>query len=282
MCDELSVEDMRGLSRRDFAALGAGAAALLAANSAIAAGPALAEKMVRITTLDGHVDAFFVHPATGRHPAILMWPDIAGLRDTYRVMARRLAAAGFAVLAVNQYYRTQAAPLLTGLPEYFTPAGQARLKPALEAITPARTAHDAAAFIGWLDSQTAVAQRAGIGTVGYCIGGGYAVRSAAASARVRAVVSLHGAALVTDAADSPHRLLAGSHADYLFAIARNDDARAPGDKDALRAAAAAAHRPAEVEVYAADHGWCTLNAPSYNRAEAERAQARMLALFARL
>ena len=282
MCDEFSLSDMQRVSRRGFTAMGAAGAAVLAANSAIAAGPALTEKMVQIATPDGHADAFFVHPAHGTHPGILMWPDIAGLRETYKVMARRLAAAGYAVVAVNQYYRSGPAPLLGGLADYFTPAGQAKIKPALDAITPERTARDAAAFVAWLDAQKAVARGRGLGTCGYCIGGGYAVRTAAVSTRVRAVASLHGAALVTDAPDSPHRLLARSHADYLFAIARNDDARAPGDKDALRAAAAAAHRPAEVEVYAADHGWCTLDAPSYNRAEAERAGARMLALFGKL
>ena len=282
MCDEFSLSDMQRVSRRGFTAMGAAGAAVLAANSAIAAGPALTEKMVQIATPDGHADAFFVHPAHGTHPGILMWPDIAGLRETYKVMARRLAAAGYAVVAVNQYYRSGPAPLLGGLADYFTPAGQAKIKPALDAITPERTARDAAAVVAWLDAQKPVARGRGLGTCGYCIGGGYAVRTAAVSTRVRAVASLHGAALVTDAPDSPHRLLARSHADYLFAIARNDDARAPGDKDALRAAAAAAHRPAEVEVYAADHGWCTLDAPSYNRAEAERAGARMLALFGKL
>ena len=282
MCDDFSVADMRRFTRRDFAVMGAAGAAVMAANSAIAAGPALAESMVQIATPEAQADAFFVHPAHGTHPGILMWPDIAGLRETYKVMARRLASAGYAVVAVNQYYRSGPAPLLGGLSDYFTPAGQARIKPALELLTPERTTRDAAAFIGWLDGQKPVARGRGLGTVGYCIGGGYVVRTAAVSARVKAAVSLHGGALVTDAADSPHRLLAKSHADFLFAIARNDDARAPGDKDALRAAAAAAHRPAEIEVYNADHGWCTLDAPSYNRAEAKRAGARMLALFGRL
>ena len=282
MCDDFSVADMRRFTRRDFAVMGAAGAAVMAANSAIAAGPALAESMVQIATPEAQADAFFVHPAHGTHPGILMWPDIAGLRETYTVLARRLASAGYAVVAVNQYYRSGPAPLLGGLSDYFTPAGQARIKPALELLTPERTTRDAAAFIGWLDGQKSVARGRGLGTVGYCIGGGYVVRTAAVSARVKAAVSLHGGALVTDAADSPHRLLAKSHADFLFAIARNDDARAPGDKDALRAAAAAAHRPAEIEVYNADHGWCTLDAPSYNRAEAERAGARMLALFGRL
>jgi len=137
--------------------------------------------------------------------------------------------------------------------------------------------------VSWLEGQKAVDKKRKMGTTGYCMGGPYAVRTAAAvPARVAAVATLHGAGLVTDAPDSPHRLLGETKAAFLFAIARNDDARAPADKDALKAAAAAAHRPAEVEVYAADHGWCTIDAPSYNKAEAERAWGRMLSLFSRL
>ena len=120
---------------------------------------------------------------------------------------------------------------------------------------------------------------------GPCDGAGReaAVRTAAAVPdRVLAAASFHGANLVNDREDSPHRLIAKTKAGFLFAIGRGDDARAPGDKDALRAAAAAAHRPAEVEVYAAEHGWCTLDSPVYDAGEADRAWGRMLALFARL
>ena len=288
MCDNLTIGDnaeklaASGLSRRDFAAMAAAGVAFAGATAA--AGPALSERMVTIHTPDatpGHgADAFFVHPAGGRHPGIILWPDIAGLREAYKVMARRLAGEGFAVLAVNHYYRTAPAPLMSSLAEWMTAAGQAKMKPAIAATTPAGTLRDAAAFVSFLDGQRAVARGRGIGACGYCMTGGAAVRTAAAvPKRVHAAASLHGANLVSDAADSPHRLLGQTQASFLFAIARNDDARAPGDKLALRAAADAAHRPAEVEVYNADHGWCTLDAPANNHAEAERAWARMVHLF---
>jgi len=286
MCDELTPAELRAaaVSRRDFTL--AGTAAVLAACSgtgASGAGSEVGERAVMVRTPDGTADAVFYHPAKGRHPGVVMWPDIAGVRDANKAMARRLAAAGYAVLLVNQYYRSAKAPVLANFAEWRTPEGQARLKPMIAAITPAGTVRDAAAFVAWLDRQDAVDRKRGIGTAGYCMGGPFAVRTAvAAPRRMRAAASLHGAALVTEAADSPHRLLGQTQAAFLFAIGRNDDARAPSDKDALKSAAAAAGRKAEVEVYAADHGWTVPDSPVYNAAEAERAWSRMLALFAAL
>ena len=150
----------------------------------------------------------------------------------------------------------------------------------IAAITPQGVTTDTIAVVAWLDKQAVTDRQRGIGTVGYCMTGPYTVRAAAAvPGRVKAAVSCHGGGLVTTAPDSPHRLIPSTAASYLIAIARNDDARTPGEKDALRSAAKAAGRAAEVEVYNADHGWCTLDAPSYDRAEADRAGARMLALF---
>jgi carboxymethylenebutenolidase len=294
MCDDFTAIDEEaalarfgartGLSRRDFAATGA-LAALAGCMTApeAAEGPALSERMVTFATPDGTADAFFVHPARGKHPGVILWPDIAGLRDAYQVMARRLAQAGYAVLVVNQYYRSAPAPILNSISEWRTPAGQEKLKPMIPLLSPEAITRDAKAFVAFLDQQKAVDKRRGIGSNGYCMGGPFTVRTAAAvPGRVKAAASFHGGGLVTDKPDSPHRLLASTTASYLIAVARNDDTRAPTDKDTFRAAAQAAGRPAEVEVYAADHGWCTLDAPVYDKAEAERAWGRMLALFAGL
>jgi carboxymethylenebutenolidase len=195
-------------------------------------------------------------------------------------MARRLAGAGYAVLVVNHYYRSAPAPIFASISEWRTPEGQAKLKPMLAALSPAGAVSDARAFVAWLDGQKAVNTRRGIGTQGYCMGGPFAVRTAATvPERIKAAASFHGGGLVTAAPDSPHRLLAQTRASYLIAVARNDDARAPGDKDAFRDAAKIAGRAAEVEVYAADHGWCTLDSPVYDKAEAERAWERLLVLY---
>ncbi|MBB4859121.1 carboxymethylenebutenolidase [Novosphingobium chloroacetimidivorans] len=273
------------LSRREFAVLGT-AAALAGCTGGVAAASDngdLRERMVEITTTDGVADAFFVHPVKGAHPGIVMWPDIAGLREAKKVMARRLAAAGYAVLCVNQYYRGGPAPVMESFSEFRTPEGQAKIKPLREALTAAAITRDAAAYVGFLDGDAAVDKARGIGSNGYCMGGPFTVRTAAAvPGRVGAAASLHGGGLVTDATDSPHRLLAATKASYLFAVARNDDAQDPTVKDKLRAAADTAKRPAEIEVYAADHGWCVPDSPAYDPTEADRAWQRMLALFGKL
>lgn len=291
MCDDLTqpAEDealaRKGLSRRDFAALGTAAAivACSGGDGEAKGSAALAERTVSVPTPDGTADAFLVHPAKGAHPGVVFWPDIAGLREAKKVMARRLAAQGYAVLVVNQYYRNAPAPLFASFAEWRTPEGQAKVGPLRAALTPEAVARDGAAYAAFLDTLPEVDKRRGIGTQGYCMGGPFTVRTAAAApARVKAAASFHGGGLVSDEANSPHRLLAATQAAFLFAIARNDDAKAPADKDTLRQAAEAAKRPAEIEVYAADHGWCVPDSPVYDQAEADRAFARLLALYAKL
>ncbi|AZI36447.1 putative hydrolase [Caenibius tardaugens NBRC 16725] len=272
----------RGITRRQFSAVGAAIAiAACAPHERATANEGLAESMVSIATPDGEADAFFVHPATGKHPAVIMWPDVAGLRDAYKVMARRLATAGYAVLVPNAYYRDSKAPVLTSLSQWFEPEHQARIKPMLAKIDGKMIAQDARTYADWLDGQDSVDIERRIGTSGYCMGGAYAVRTAAAaSTRIGAVCSFHGSRLVTQDADSPHTLIAATQARYLFAIGKDDDAKAPEEKTILKQVTDDAGRPAEIEVYPADHGWCTIDAPSYDKAAAEKAWARMLATYA--
>ena len=245
--------------------------------------PGLSEGMVDIRTDDGACDAFFVHPGEGRHPGVIFWPDAIGLRDTMKTMARRVAAAGYAVLAVNQYYRTAHVPLGLSFEMFRDEASRAQVMPMIAALTPDVLTRDARAFVAFLDEQAAVDIARGIGTQGYCMGGGQAFRAGAASPeRVRAVASFHGGGLVTDAPDSPHRLIAQTCAAFLILPGLDDDQREVGATDALRDAAAAAGRSAEIEVYNANHGWCVPDAPSYDRAEADRAHDRLLAVYAGL
>lgn len=272
------------VNRRHFALGALGTLAACASGPVGRANSRLAEERVLVATPDGVMDAFFVRPARGRHPAILTWPDVAGLREAFEVMARRLAGQGYAVLVVNPYYRAAPAPQFSDFSSFRAEGGFEKVGPWRAALTPDAIGRDATAAVRWLDGRAGVDTSRGIGTHGYCMGGPFTVWTAAAvPGRVRAAASLHGGGLVKpDDPHSPHKLLDNTKARYLFAIAQDDDAEAPGIKAALRGAAAAAQRPAEVEVYAANHGWTVIDSPAYDPAAAERAWQRMSALFGTL
>jgi len=274
--DDLKEFEARGLvTRRQFGVLlGAGVAMLL---PQVANAVSVTESDVTITTPDGMADCYFVRPASGTAPAVLVWPDIFGLRPAFRTMGKRLAENGYSVLVVNPFYRVKKAP--TAEQGAATPIPS--LLPLAQALNETTHMTDAKAFIAWLDQQPSVAKNRKIGTQGYCMGGPMAFRtSAAVPDRVGAVASFHGGGLVTDQPNSPHLQAATSKAQFLVAIAANDDERSPTDKDKLKETFEKAKLEAEIEVYAgAAHGWCPPDSSVYNEPQAEKAWARMLALY---
>ncbi len=282
MCDQDHFEDDRQrfealgmVTRRQFGVLvGAGIALML---PKVANAVSVADSDVTITTPDGTADAYFVHPASGTAPGVLVWPDIFGLRPAMRQMAKRLAESGYSVLVVNPFYRTKKAP--TADKGAATPI--ADLMPLARSLSETTQMTDAKAFIGWLDKQPSVAKNRKVGTQGYCMGGPIALRtSAAVPDRVGAVASFHGGGLVTDQPNSPHLQAAKTSAQFLIAIAANDDQRAPNEKDVLKETFAKANRPAEIEVYTgAAHGWCPPDSGVYNEPQAEKAWSRLLVLY---
>ena len=275
MCDLHDQEELKKYTRRDFG-VWAASASLLTALPRVANAVAVAEREVTITTPDGVCDAYFVAPTSGTAPGVLVWPDIFGLRPAFRQMGKRLAESGYSVLVVNPFYRQKKAP--TAAQAGKTPI--AEVMPLMQALTPAMHLVDGKAFTAWLDTQSEVDKARKLGTTGYCMGGPIAVRTAVAAAgRVGAVGTFHGAAMVTPAPDSPHKLVAQTKARYLVAIAETDDRQQPDAKTALRAAFDGAKLPAEVEVYPAAHGWCPPDTQVYDATQAERAWARLLATF---
>ena len=287
MCDEKTIGDAnehlrRGgrLSRREFGALsiGTGLAMLLprAANA-----QDVTASNVEVTTPDGTADCYFVHPSTGTHPGVLIWPDALGLRPAFEQMGRRLAESGYSVLVVNPYYRTERAPVLPEGASFQDEATRTTIFALMGSLNAETHFADARAFIGYLDAQDPVDTSRKVGTTGYCMGGPITMRTAAAVPdRVGAGASFHGGGLVTDQPDSPHLLVGDMQAHYLFAIAENDDESDPEAKNVLRETFDSAGLPAEIEVYAgALHGWCPPDAPVYNEAQAERAWSRLLVLF---
>ena len=253
MCDQDHFEEdrqeyeARGLvTRKQFGVmLGAGVAMML---PRVANAVTVTESDVNVTTPDGTADCYFVHPASGTAPGVLVWPDIFGLRPAFRQMGKRLAESGYSVLVVNPFYRVKKAP--TAEAGGATPIQQ--VMPLAQGLNETTHMTDAKAFIGWLDEQASVAKNRKIGTQGYCMGGPIAFRTAAAVPdRVGAVASFHGGGLVTDAPNSPHLQAAKTKAQFLIAIAANDDTRSPNDKTALKETFAKANLPAEIEVYGA-------------------------------
>ena len=273
--DRQEYEALGSVTRKQFGMiLGARISMML---PQVANAVAVAESDVTVMTPDGSADCYFVHPATGMAPGVLIWPDIFGLRPAFRQMGKRLAESGYSVLVVNPFYRTKKAP--TAEAGAATPIAQVR--PLAQGLNETTHMTDAKAFIGWLDKQASVAKNRKMGTQGYCMGGPMALRTAAAVPdRVGAVASFHGGGLVTDKPESPHLQAAKTKAQFLIAIAENDDNRSPNDKTAMKETFAKAKLPAEIEVYAgAAHGWCPPDSQVYNEPQAEKAWSRLLALY---
>ncbi|MCE2515934.1 MAG: dienelactone hydrolase family protein [Acidobacteria bacterium] len=286
MCDEKTIGDANEhlrrarLTRREFGALsiGTGLAMLLprAANA-----QEVTASNVEVTTPDGTADCYFVHPTTGTHPAVLIWPDALGLRPAFEQMGRRLAESGYSVLVVNPYYRTERAPVVPEGASFQDEDTRNTIFALMGSLNAETHFADARAFISYLDAQDSVDTSRKVGTMGYCMGGPITMRTAAAVPdRVGAGASFHGGGLVTDQPDSPHLLVGDMQAHYLFAIAENDDESDPEAKNVLREVFDQAGLPAEIEVYeGALHGWCPPDMPVYNEAQAERAWSRLLVLF---
>src|SRR6476646_10208480 len=282
MCDEFIhqglVEDPR-ITRRTF-----GLIAAAAAGTAHAAVPkaAVMEKDVLIKNADGTADAVLFTPAkSGAFPAVLMWPDIMGLRPAFRDMGRRLAAEGYVVLVPNPFYRSKKAPVMEGTIDFNDPKTREILTGYRKAMT--NVAGDAKAYLAFLDAQPRTNKGRQAGVQGYCMGGGLAFQSAAAvPSRIGAIGSFHGGnGLVTKDADSPHLLIAKTNpkSTWLVLQAKNDDKQQPQVKDDLKSAFAAAKRRATVEVYPANHGWCVPGGQAYDAVQAERAWSALLQLY---
>ena len=265
------------------------AAGLTAASGATSGAQAqVVETEVTVKTPDGTCDAVFIHPPSGTHAAVLIWPDALGLRPAMRDFGKRIAAEGYSVLVPNPFYRTAKAPVFNSSFSFQNQDDMAKLKQMTGPLNVAGAAEkDAIAYVAFLDAQSQVNKAKKIGTQGYCMGGPLVVRTAAAIPdRIGAGASFHGGGLVTDRPDSPHLLAPKIKARMYFGVAANDDERQPDAKDKLKEAFAAAKVPAEVEVYpGALHGWCVPDMPMqngkpiYSRPDAERAWAKLVALY---
>lgn len=287
MCDKDTLEDIAEfrrrfghVTRRRFGQLSvaAGAAMLF---PRIAKAADVTGSDVNVATPDGTADCYFVHPTSGRHPGVLIWPDVFGLRPAFKMMATRLAESGYSVLVVNPYYRDREAPILPEGASFDDPETRKVVMPLMKSFTPETQRTDARAFTDFLAEQGSVDTDRPMGTTGYCMGGPFVFRTAAElPERIGAAATFHGAGLVTEEEDSPHRLIPETDARFLVAIAESDHKRQPEARDTLREGFQEAGLKAEVEVYDGTmHGWCPPDSDVYDEAAAEKAWDRLLATF---
>jgi carboxymethylenebutenolidase len=290
MCDDRTNRDVEAylrqnaLTRREFGKRSAGAA-LAMVLPPVANAAEVNAMDVKIETPDGMADCYFVHPASGEHAAVIIWPDIVGMRPAFRAMGKRLAESGYSVLVVNPYYRTHKGQIVPDGKTFRDPGIRDMLMPHAQTLSPETCVTDGKAFVAWLDQQPSVDTQRKIGTTGYCMTGSYTLRLAAAiPERIAAGGSFHGGGLATGEKDSPHLLVSRMDADagFLIAIAENDDEKEPQAKAMLRRAFDEADIDAEIEVYEGTlHGWCPPDSAVYNEEQAERAWRRLLDLFER-
>ncbi len=288
MCDEQTAKDVEEylrrnpMSRREFSKRGAGVAVAMMLPP-VANALDVTEQDVLVETPDGKADCYFVHPVSGSHAAVIIWPDIVGIRQAFRDMGKRLAQSGYSVLVVNPYYRTVKGNAVPEGSGFRDPGIRDLLMPHARSLSPKTCVSDGRAFVRYLDQQDAVDTGRKIGTTGYCMTGSYTMRLAAAIPdRIGAGGSFHGGGLATDQDDSPHLLAPKMKAGFLIAIAANDDERDPDAKRLLREAFDANDVSAEIEVYKGTlHGWCPPDSAVYNEEQAEKAWSRLLELFER-
>lgn len=277
-----------GISRREFVALSAAAGLAAVAGGVSAADAGVIEKDVQIPTPDGNAEAAFIYPASGTHPGVLIWTDAFGLRPFFREMGRRLAAEGYAVLVPNPFYRLAKSPVFPDVTKIDFGKDREKFMPLIKSVSaPGAAEKDAKAYVTFLLAQAKVNPAKKIGVQGYCMGGPLMMRTAATMPeQVGAGASFHGGGLATDKPESPHLLAPKIHASLYIGIAGSDDTQDPKAKDTLRAAFESAKVKAEIEVYAGTkHGWCVGDMPMadgkpiYDKAEAERAWGKLLALY---
>ena len=240
----------------------------------------MTEQDLQLQMPDGTTDAVLFAPESAKPlPGVLHIPDIGSIRDSQRAMARRLAAEGYVVLMPNPFYRTSRPPVFSV--ERQDPRWMERLKELIAPLTPEAQEKDMAAYIDFLSSQPSV-QSGKLGVVGYCIGGGFALRTAAVRPeKVRAMASFHGGGLYKENdPTSPHLVLPRVKARLYFGHADQDSsmpAEAIGHFEQALKKWGGAY---ESETYhGSRHGWTVPDNPAYNEPAAERAYGKLTALF---
>jgi carboxymethylenebutenolidase len=239
-------------------------------------------EQVTVEASDGPCFSYVLTPDSGgRHPAVIMYSDAAGMRIANTEMAQQLANAGFIVLVPDPFYRFGPyGPLVPK--ELFAGDFMAVIGPLMATTGPDKAAADTTSFIAYLDTRDDIEGKK-IGAIGFCMGGGMAIASAGAHPdRIAAVASFHGGNLATDQPNSPHLFVKTAKAEFYIGAADNDQTYPPEMAARLEAALTEAHVPFTAETYeGAAHGWMVTDFPIYNPTAAEKGWSKAIALFNR-
>ncbi|MBS1799313.1 MAG: dienelactone hydrolase family protein [Acidobacteria bacterium] len=239
------------------------------------------EQDLKLAMPDGTAEAVLYKADDGKAlPGVLFVPDIGSIRDAMRQMARRLADEGYTVLMPNPFYRTSATPVFPPTIKHGTQERLTRIGELSAPLTPDKLEQDLAVYLDYLIEQ-ATTGKGTVGVVGYCIGGGIALRAAAVRAnRVGAVASFHGGGLYKEGNPaSPHKVLPQVKARLYFGHASEDGSMRAEDITKFEKVLKHWGGRFESETYAARHGWTVADNPAYNKPEAERAWVKLTGLF---
>jgi carboxymethylenebutenolidase len=238
--------------------------------------------VISITTPDGVCDAHLHTPAgDGPWPAVIMYVDAGGVRDTFHAMAQRLADLGYAVLLPNPYYRVGPYEPFDARTVFTDKVERARLMELLEHITEEGAARDTGAFLDFLATAPEVTPGSRVGTTGYCMGGSFALTAAGRYPdRVAAAASFHGGEIASTAPDSPHVLAGSMRATLYIAGAENDRSFDDVQFERMSKALTDAGVEHTLVTYPAAHGFAVPDNPTYDEAAAERHWQALEQLYA--
>lgn len=242
----------------------------------------MTEKDLQLAVPDGTADAVLFTPEDGKPvPGVLFIPDIGSIRDAMRQMARRLASEGYTILMPNPFYRTSRPPVFSFPRKPGDPATMKRMGELIAPLTPEGLEKDLAVYLDTLASQPTTGTGM-VGTVGFCIGGGIALRGAAVRPDlVGAVASFHGGGLYkNEDPGSPHLVLPRIKARLYFGHASDDKSMDAAAINHFEKALQTWGGRFESEIYqGAHHGWTVPDNPAFNEPLAERAYSKLTGLF---
>lgn len=241
----------------------------------------MSQRDVSIETPDGTCDASLHTPeGAGPWPAVIMYPDAGGVRDTFHSMAQRLADIGYAVLLPNFYYRHGEVAPFQMETVFSDPSERERLMGLVTSVTKDMGTRDAEAMLAFLAEQPEVADTK-VGTTGYCMGGGLSLNAAGQFPdRVGAAASFHGGNIASTAPDSPHLLAGAMAANVYIAGAENDASFDDEQFERMSTALTDAGVDHTLVTYPAAHGFAVPDNPTYDEAAAERHWEAMEKLYA--